>query len=246
MGNSTVSATTCWAKKNHQRSSILVLAWGIHLWLPSQRTSGAESVAIYIIYWCHRVTGHVNLALSRPAAQSSIAFGDVADNAVDGDVDTSSTTLFSDKQPWWKVQLAESVWVRWVEIMVMDKSEWILLCILCAALTSASDWLTAVGCRNVSHVWRLQREIYREKNVVDDVTMTIPATGHLDLWCSDAAEYHCVYTMISASLGDNWAFIVAETLEHVAWRLKTSFGRGISSLPIVCFGRCCNLSILGL
>ena len=62
---------------------------------------------------------HVNLALFRPATQSSTLDVNIANNAVDGNAVESSAraiTAFYDSQPWWKVQLASPVWVSQVEI----------------------------------------------------------------------------------------------------------------------------------
>ena len=69
---------------------------------------------------------HVNLALFRPATQSSTQPGYIANKAVDGnagDVSTSAITDYFDKQPWWKVQLAYPVWVSQVEV-TGDKGKW--------------------------------------------------------------------------------------------------------------------------
>ena len=65
------------------------------------------------------IAGHLNLALSRPANQSSTYPGSPANKAVDGRVTSSSITDNGDFHPWWTVQLAEPVWVTRVEIIVL-------------------------------------------------------------------------------------------------------------------------------
>ena len=65
---------------------------------------------------------HVNLALLRPATQSSTQpsgyGGYLANYSVDGNpLGTSSRTDYYDRQPWWKVHLAYPVWVWQVEII---------------------------------------------------------------------------------------------------------------------------------
>ena len=66
-------------------------------------------------------SGNINLALFRPATQSTTddTTGlQEASKAVDGKVGGSfySSTALYDNQPWWKVQLANPVWVSCVEI----------------------------------------------------------------------------------------------------------------------------------
>ena len=61
-------------------------------------------------------SGAVNLALRRPATQSSTQGSSYrASKAVDG-TDSFSATGRYDFRPWWKVQLAYPVWVGQVEI----------------------------------------------------------------------------------------------------------------------------------
>jgi hypothetical protein len=48
----------------------------------------------------------VNLALQKPATQSSIDSGNSADRAVDGDSGSFAQTL-SEVHPWWQVDLGE-------------------------------------------------------------------------------------------------------------------------------------------
>ena len=65
------------------------------------------------------VADNVNLALGRPASQSSQSGSYQASNAVDGNAvdDTScSITSDTDNQPWWKVVLANVSWVTHVEL----------------------------------------------------------------------------------------------------------------------------------
>ena len=65
------------------------------------------------------VADDVNLALGRPASQSSQLGSYQASNAVDGNAvnDTSfSITSDMDNQPWWKVELANVSWVTHVEL----------------------------------------------------------------------------------------------------------------------------------
>ena len=57
-----------------------------------------------------------NFALFRPAYQSSIYHGGVADKAVDGDAATYSHTIDGELNPWWKVKLAYPVRVTHIEI----------------------------------------------------------------------------------------------------------------------------------
>ena len=74
-------------------------------------------VAIYS--WFLFTVGQVNLALFRPASQSSTYSINVASVAVDGnttDDDSCSITGYNDFQPWWKVQLANPTWVTHVEL----------------------------------------------------------------------------------------------------------------------------------
>ena len=56
-----------------------------------------------------------NVALFRPATQSSTVAPYDASYAVDGD--NSSFSLTDGEHPWWKVQLAEPLWVSQVEII---------------------------------------------------------------------------------------------------------------------------------
>ena len=65
------------------------------------------------------VVAQVNLALGRPASQSSTYGTYVASKAVDGEsVDelSCSITGIGDYQPWWKVELANVSWITHVEI----------------------------------------------------------------------------------------------------------------------------------
>ena len=66
-------------------------------------------------------TGEINFALFRPAAQSSTYMEFEASKAVDGDVATYSGTYTGDAhgdyRHWWKVQLANPIWVTRVEII---------------------------------------------------------------------------------------------------------------------------------
>ena len=63
------------------------------------------------------LTGDTNLALLRPATQSSTILGYEASMAVDGDIASFSMTAGGDIQPWFKVELAYPVWVTRVEII---------------------------------------------------------------------------------------------------------------------------------
>ena len=67
---------------------------------------------------------YVNLALFRPAAQSSSHSAVyVASNAVDGNAVQEASraiTSNSDLKPWWKVHLANPTWVAQVEIIGMQ------------------------------------------------------------------------------------------------------------------------------
>ena len=67
------------------------------------------------IYNLMTLTGAENVALLRPATQSSTVTAYHANYAVDGD--NSSFSLTYDEHPWWKVQLAEPLWVSQVEII---------------------------------------------------------------------------------------------------------------------------------
>ena len=61
----------------------------------------------------------LNLALGRPASQSSQLGSYQASNAVDGnavDDNLCSITSDADYQPWWKVELANVSWVSHVEL----------------------------------------------------------------------------------------------------------------------------------
>ena len=62
----------------------------------------------------------MNFALSRPAFQSSLYNDYVASKAVDGDENTLSHTQNGDLNPWWKIHLAYSVWVKYVKIVNTD------------------------------------------------------------------------------------------------------------------------------
>ena len=62
-------------------------------------------------------------------------------------------------------------------------------------LTLASDWLSTVKYIHASYVWRHQREVQRERDVIDDVTMAITTAVHFSCrW--DTTEWHCVKTKI--------------------------------------------------
>ena len=80
-----------------------------------------------IWYWLSKgiyepnLTGEVNLALNRPATQSSTYPGCEAGKAVDGidndgDLLSLSTTQTYDYAPWWKVRLEHPILVYRVEI----------------------------------------------------------------------------------------------------------------------------------
>ena len=77
--------------------------------------------------------GNINLALFRPAIQSSTYFDWVASKAVDGDMEgrASSTSYQGDPQPWWKVRLARPVWVTHVEITNYKKCEYSVCLNMC-------------------------------------------------------------------------------------------------------------------
>ena len=61
----------------------------------------------------------MNLALGRPASQSSTYGAYVASKSVDGDAvdqESCSITNTADLKPWWKVQLAYASWITHVEL----------------------------------------------------------------------------------------------------------------------------------
>ena len=60
-----------------------------------------------------------------------------------------------------------------MQSFIMNSHE-VFIFIPCSVLILASDWLTTVKYGAVSHVWRHHREILRQRNVIDDVTMAIP------------------------------------------------------------------------
>ena len=67
------------------------------------------------------VLAQVNLALGRPASQSSTFAQHLAGIAVDGDATTTddnacSITNTGDLYPWWKIELANATWITHVEI----------------------------------------------------------------------------------------------------------------------------------
>ena len=73
--------------------------------------------------FCNNFAGGKNWALFRPATQSTTlndSPGSAASQAVDGDTWSGSTTHYSDYNPWWKVQLAFTIWVTNVEIVNDD------------------------------------------------------------------------------------------------------------------------------
>ena len=84
--------------------------------------SNAENVSIW---WRHHgtcsayviIAGQTNLALFRPATQSSTYDANEANRAVDGDISSAALTGGGIRHPWWKVQLAYPVWVTRVEII---------------------------------------------------------------------------------------------------------------------------------
>ena len=69
---------------------------------------------------------YMNYALQRPATQSSTFAPDfVANNSVDGVINGNpSVTAPNDQDPWWKVQLANRIWVSQVELTCLY-CEWI-------------------------------------------------------------------------------------------------------------------------
>ena len=71
-------------------------------------------------------------------------------------------------QPQW----VNITWGLWCQKQVSQA--WISNIIPCSVLILASDCLTTLKYRGVSHIWRHQREIWRQMNVIDDVTMEIP------------------------------------------------------------------------
>ena len=66
---------------------------------------------------------HANLALFRPATQSSTDDGMVANLSVDGSSSSRSITNYNDVQPWWKVCLAIPIWVSQVEVISTPNRE---------------------------------------------------------------------------------------------------------------------------
>ena len=65
------------------------------------------------------VVAQGNLALGRPASQSSTYAQHLAGIAVDGnatDDNACSITNGGDLQPWWKVELANATWITHVEL----------------------------------------------------------------------------------------------------------------------------------
>ena len=72
-----------------------------------------------LVFRWSRVLSGENFALLRPATQSSTWTDMVASKAVDGNAvdDTSYTaTDDGDFNPWWKVQLANLIWLSHVEL----------------------------------------------------------------------------------------------------------------------------------
>ena len=73
---------------------------------------------VYLALMSFEENFYVNVALFRPATQSSLLRSPFfADKSVDGNTGgTASSTAFHDQSPWWKVQLAHRIWVSQVEI----------------------------------------------------------------------------------------------------------------------------------
>jgi len=57
-----------------------------------------------------------NVAVGRPAVQSSTYFSAVASKAVDGDLTTTSCTNMATTDPWWSVDLGAPMSVARVEV----------------------------------------------------------------------------------------------------------------------------------
>ena len=68
--------------------------------------------------FCFCISAQINIALNRPASQSSTYRSHVASKAVDGNAvgDSCSITGGGDYQPWWKVELAIAYWITHVEL----------------------------------------------------------------------------------------------------------------------------------
>ena len=105
--------------------------------------------------------------------------------------------------------------------------------IWCSVLTLASEWLIALKYRHVFNVWHHQREIQRERNVIDDVTMAITRRSRGD---HDRRPF-------SLSLRCDWATLcLCDDLDKIkgiagVWKLwerfriwQTLFEHGINSL----------------
>jgi len=68
---------------------------------------------------CFCVTAVVvteNVAVGKPAVQSSTYFSAVASKAVDGDLTTTSCTNMATTDPWWSVDLGSPMSVARVEV----------------------------------------------------------------------------------------------------------------------------------
>ena len=57
-----------------------------------------------------------NVAVGKPAVQSSTYFSLMASKAVDGDLTTTSCTQMATTDPWWSVDLGSPVAVARVEV----------------------------------------------------------------------------------------------------------------------------------
>ena len=72
---------------------------------------------------------NTNLALKRPAYQSSTKSTMRASRAVDERWNAESSTDYGDFRPWWKVQLAYPVWVLRVRLNVVVSKYILFKCV---------------------------------------------------------------------------------------------------------------------
>ena len=83
----------------------------------------SPNLFLWFFHWfwfnfCFCISAQINIALNRPASQSSTYRSHVASKAVDGNAvgDSCSITGGGDYQLWWKVELAIASWITHVEL----------------------------------------------------------------------------------------------------------------------------------